>query len=225
MSDDDAGGEGEETRPLDGLAEALALKDESRTGWVLRGVTDPESVAAHSWGVTLLTLLYADAFDDPVDRKRALALATVHDLGEAKTGDVPTRADPDAETPPDDEQHAREREAMAEFARTLDGDALPDPDVDLPALFREYETCETPEARLVHDLDKVELLVQALAYERADRYDPAAGTPDAFAAYDDLDEFFATADAAIESSLGRRLYERIHAAYERAKKDGGSERA
>ena len=223
MTDDEA--DDATTDPLDGLVEALALKDEARTGWVLRGVTDPESVAAHSWGVTLLTLLYADAFDESVDRERALALATVHDLGEAKTGDVPTRADPDAKTPSDAEQHAREREAMAEFARILDGDALPAPDVDLPALFREYEACETVEARLVHDLDKVEMLVQALAYERADRYDPAAGTPEAFAAYDDLDEFFATADAAIESSLGRRLYERIHAAYERAKENEGSETA
>lgn len=223
MTDDEA--DDAATDPLDGLVEALALKDEARTGWVLRGVADPESVAAHSWGVTLLTLLYADGFNEPVDRERALALATVHDLGEAKTGDVPTRADPDAETPPDAEQHASEAEAMAEFATALDGDALPDPDVDLPALFREYEACETPEARLVHDLDKVEMLVQALAYERADRYDPAAGTPEAFAAYDDLDEFFATADAAIESSLGRRLYDQLHAAYEHAKESGGSETA
>src|SRR5690606_5214441 len=74
------------------LAEAaFRLKDEARGGWLLRGVRDPESVAAHSWGTALLCLLYAD--DAGVDRDRAMVMALVHDLAEARTGDVVARAD------------------------------------------------------------------------------------------------------------------------------------
>ena len=34
---------------IEALARAYALKDETRTGWQLREVEDPESVAAHTW--------------------------------------------------------------------------------------------------------------------------------------------------------------------------------
>lgn len=107
LSDDD----GVPADPLDALVTALALKDERRTGWQLRGVTDPEPVAAHSWGVSLLALLFTPS---DVDRDRVLRMAVVHDLGEAVVGDVPTRADPadqplDRESKPNPGRRTRSR--------------------------------------------------------------------------------------------------------------------
>lgn len=70
---------------------AFRLKDEPRGGWVLRGVSAPESVADHSWGTAFLCLLYAA--EAGVDRDRAVAMALIHDLAEAETGDIVARAD------------------------------------------------------------------------------------------------------------------------------------
>ena len=38
------------------VRQAYKLKSLSRQGWVRAGVTDPESVAAHSWGIALLVI-------------------------------------------------------------------------------------------------------------------------------------------------------------------------
>ncbi len=43
------------------------LKNTVRTGWVQRGVPEAESVAAHSYGVTFITLILAHNLDEPVD--------------------------------------------------------------------------------------------------------------------------------------------------------------
>jgi len=196
---------------LDALLAALALKDERRTGWQLRGVRDPESVAAHSWGVAYLCVVFggraAREFGEPFDVDRAVRLAVVHDLAEAETGDVPLRADTDPAERADNRE--RERAAMDDLAG-----ALPE---TVTASWEEYEGRDTPEATFVAEMDVVEMCLQALAYERAGRYDPADGEPDAFGAYDDLDEFFATAGPRLETDLGRRLFDRIHDRYEAAK--------
>ena len=207
---------------IDALLAAYDLKDERRTGWELRGVDDPESVAAHSWGVAYLVLALGDRFREDlpgVDLDRALQLAVVHDVAEAETGDVPTRAadvgdadegQPD-EDPTDDptRKEAAERAAMEDLAG-----ALPDRIEDA---WEAYETRESPEAVLVKECDLLDVCLQALAYERADRYDPAAGDPDAFEAYDDLDEFFATTEPRLQTDAGRALFSRIRERYEQVR--------
>ena len=95
MCDDNGAPSGAE-RLLTTLLGAYRLKDEARSGWVLRGVERPESVAAHSWGTALLCLIFAG--EAGVDRGRALAIATAHDVAEAEIGDIPARAHPDDRT-------------------------------------------------------------------------------------------------------------------------------
>ncbi|MFW5828030.1 MAG: HD domain-containing protein [Alkalispirochaeta sp.] len=84
---------------LDRAIEFTELKDVDRTGWVLRGVDDPESVADHSWGTAQLCLLFAAyATFDPdlaeIDPHRAVSMALVHDLAEVEVGDIPRRMAP-----------------------------------------------------------------------------------------------------------------------------------
>lgn len=195
--------------PLEFLLEALELKDERRTGWQLRGVADPESVAGHSWSVALLCLLFADECDEPIDPDRAVAMAVVHDLAEARTGDVATRAEDGAQRISAEEKERRERAAMAEFAASL-----PERAVDL---WEEYEARETPTARFVKDMDLVDTCLQALAYERGGRYDPDEDAP-AFEEYDALDEFFATAESRLSTDVGRRAFGAIREEYEAARR-------
>lgn len=198
---------------LDALLAALALKDERRTGWQLRGVEDPESVAAHSWGVAYLCLLYADRAG--VDAERALRLAVLHDLAEAETGDVPTRVDESKQPLGAAEKLAAERAAI--------DDLLAPFDPDHETSWVEYEERDHREddetALFVKDMDLVDMCLQALFYEREGRYDADAENPH-FEAFDDLDEFFATAEPRLRTEVGRDLFDAIRERYERVKRSG-----
>ena len=53
-----------------------------RTGWVLRGVPRPESVAGHILGVAHMALALAPRVQPPLDLGRVLAMAVLHDAPE-----------------------------------------------------------------------------------------------------------------------------------------------
>lgn len=131
------------------LLEALGLKRLPRAGWVRRGIEDPESVAAHAWGVAWLVLVL---LPPELRRERALAYAVLHDLPEVRVGDL-TPADGVSRP----EKQAREHGAM----QALCG-ARP----DLLDLWEAYERQQDPEARFVRQLDRLDMALQAVAYER-----------------------------------------------------------
>lgn len=142
----------------DQLLEALQLKALPRSGWVRVGVEQPESVAAHSWGVAWLVLTLCPR---ELDRGRALAIAVVHDLAEVRTGDITPhdRVDPA-------DKSAREAHAMQAMLA-----ALPNGD-ELLALWRQYEDGSTAEGRFVKACDKLDMALQASVYA-ADGVDTA----------------------------------------------------
>jgi putative hydrolase of HD superfamily len=135
----------------------LSLKLLPRTGWLQRGVANAESIAEHTFGVAALALLVGDLEPD-IDRGRLLAIALLHDLSEALLGDLPASAR--RLIGPDVKQQA-ERRALDELLAGLPASS------DYVALWTEYAQAGSREARLVKALDRVEMLAQALAYERA----------------------------------------------------------
>ncbi|HEY77472.1 MAG TPA: HD family hydrolase [Thermoflexia bacterium] len=138
------------------LHTALGLKRVPRTGWLLRGLTDVESVAEHAWGVALVVLTLAPGVDSPLDREKALIIALIHDLPERSLSDIPSPAL--AHLPPEVKREAEEA-ALAEMMQGL-------PDTPrLRAWWREFEEESTPEGRLVRDADRLEMLFQAYLYE------------------------------------------------------------
>jgi putative hydrolase of HD superfamily len=130
--------------------EAMALKDVDRAGWKRIGVTHPESVAAHSWGVALLALLRCPP---GLDREKLLAMAILHDLAEVRVGDLTPH-----DGVPREEKHRREREAM---------DALLAHRPDLRAIWDEAEAGVSAEARFLKDLDRADMGLQAERYTDA----------------------------------------------------------
>jgi putative hydrolase of HD superfamily len=80
-----------------------------------------------------------------------------------------------------------------------------------------YEARDSPEAILVKECDLLDTCLQAVAYERGDRYDPARGDPDAFDEYDDLDEFFATSEPRLRTDAGGDLFAAIRERYRAAR--------
>lgn len=139
----------EELHPLDRVP---------RSGFVLRGVTEPESVAAHSHFVALMTLLFVDEHPDLFDRHKALATALIHDISEARIMDIPM---PYADAFLKDAK-GRAEQAIAEDL--LDG--FPP---EYGVLHQELLDAATPEARLVRGLDKAQMMIKIVMYQREGR--------------------------------------------------------
>jgi putative hydrolases of HD superfamily len=138
-------------------SQVATLKLLPRTGWLQRGVVAAESVAEHSFGVAMLALLAGDAAGG-LDRGKLLAIALLHDLAEVLLSDLPASA---TRLLGAEHKHRAERGALEELFAQLPGRT------DYVELWAEYTTGASVEARLVKELDRVEMLVQALAYERA----------------------------------------------------------
>jgi putative hydrolase of HD superfamily len=125
------------------LFEAGMLKRTPRSGWQFLG-SGSESVADHSYRTALISFALA-RLDGTVDAARAVLLALVHDLPEARTGDLNYM----------NQKYVGADEAKA--ARDLAA-GLPFGD-ELTGLLGEYRAESTPEAKLVHDADQLELLL------------------------------------------------------------------
>ncbi len=132
------------------------LKRTARTGWAQRGIPQPESVAAHSYGVAFTALVLSQLVAVPIDAGKLLAMAVLHDLPEALTSDIPS---PAWSYLPAGIKTEAERHAMTEVLGSTPAAAT------LMALWEELEAAETPEAKLLHDADRLELFLQAANYE------------------------------------------------------------
>jgi putative hydrolase of HD superfamily len=146
------------------LIELQRLKRLERTGWTLRGLAPgAESVAAHSFGVALAAMMMADELISRgvrVDVERLLRMALLHDWAEARTGDMPRTG---GEYFGADARRSAERAAFDDIVRGL-GEKIW---TSYSELHTDYEHRASLEARLVKAADIVDLLVQALAFERA----------------------------------------------------------
>lgn len=145
-------------RVLNLIFRANRLKVTPRTGWAVKGVADFESVADHSHGVAFIALLLTECVAGDFDREKVLTMAVLHDLPESITGDLSLGGS--RLLPPG-------AKAQAE-SRALD-ELLEDQDFasSWKALWQEFEDQKSPEARLVRDADRIDLLNQALTYENA----------------------------------------------------------
>lgn len=134
------------------------LKKLKRTGWVLRGVPNPESIADHSFRVALITFFLADELKKrgvEINPDKAVRIALLHDIGEARITDIPQPALKYVD------KSEAERKAVEDLLKTS---PLPE---EYYQLWLEYEEGSTLEGRLVRFADKLEMLIQALEYESA----------------------------------------------------------
>lgn len=141
---------------LEALLSLGALEVLPRTGWLLAGAKEGESVAGHTLGVAQLVLSLAPEVVPALDWGRCLAMAILHDAPEALSGDLPS---PAAQHLPEGAKAAMERSIAQEVVTPLG--ALPE------ALFEEYTAQKTPEAVFVHLCDKLQMGVHLLRLERA----------------------------------------------------------
>jgi putative hydrolase of HD superfamily len=148
---------GRSTLPIiEAYFEINHLKGLLRQGWLRCGIEPArcESVAEHSFGVAMLAMLVADAHFPSLDPVRTLRMALLHDIGEIYAGDITPYHGVTRE-----EKKRRERESVVAVLGKLPG-----ADRYLDA-WEEYERGESDEARFVHAMDRLELVLQATIYE------------------------------------------------------------
>ena len=125
---------------------AERLKDAVRHGYSSGGRR--ESVAEHSWRITLMAFFLQDEFPE-ADMQKVMEMCLIHDLGECFTGDIPTFLKTDAD-------ENREEQLLFDWVRSL-----PEPHATrMTALYEEMAALETQEARIYKALDKMEAVLQ-----------------------------------------------------------------
>lgn len=128
------------------------LKWELRHSWTSTG--RQESVADHSWRLALLLMLCAPYLEKKFNLLRALQLAIIHDIGEAKIGDL-HYLEVNANKNAKDKRTRDETKAVEELAAILD-----DQENAIVSLWKEYEAKDTYESKIVNALDKLEVCIQ-----------------------------------------------------------------
>ena len=145
------------------LIELQRLKRLDRTGWTLRGQPNgTESVAAHSFGVTITAMMLVDEIKArglTVDGERVLRMALLHDWAETRVGDMPRTATNYFGN------EARKSAETKAFADIINGVGAGESAYAI--LHEDYEQRTSLEARLVKAADVIDLLVQAYALEKA----------------------------------------------------------
>ena len=131
---------------LDILHVAEKLKDTPRHCTTTNGRT--ESVAEHSWRISLMAFLLRNEFPE-LDIDKVIRMCLIHDLGECFTGDIPTfkKTDKDRDT---------EDSLLKQWIKTLPEETSR----EMEALFEEMDAQNTAEAKLYKSLDKLEALIQ-----------------------------------------------------------------
>lgn len=128
------------------MAIAERLKCNTRHSWT--STYRHESVAEHSWRLTLLAYFVQDEFPE-ADMNKVIQMCILHDLGEAITGDIPAFY----KTQKDEEVEDRKIEELFQTLPPFYQDKL------LP-LFREMGELATLEAKIYKALDKMEAIFQ-----------------------------------------------------------------
>lgn len=141
----------QDTSAVDFLYEVGLMKRYKRTGWLIAGVPDPESIADHSHRTAVAAAVIASM--EGANPERAAFLALFHDTQETRVTDIPHVGKRYLKAASNTEVTADQTAGLPEVLAQVIGHAV-----------GEYEAKESPEARCARDADKLECLIQAVEY-------------------------------------------------------------
>lgn len=130
-----------------------------RSGWIREKVKDPESVAEHSFRVSVLAMVLSDKLGYKLDKNKLIKMAILHDLGEVITGDIVTERYDIIDLKKRDEKERKEKEGIREIFEKI---GLSN---EYVKIFEEMIGRTTKEAKVFSQFDKLEMALQALEYE------------------------------------------------------------
>jgi len=164
------------------LNEIGMLSKTPRSGFAFLG-SGTQSVAEHSYHVTVIALVLADIVEESVDRQKLMSLCLFHDLLEARTGDL---------------NYVHKKYVTKDDSKALKDFLKDDAPLrqEIGSFIEEYEEADTIEARLAHDADQLELLL-ILKQE----YDTGNGR---------AMEWFAAVSERLTTDAAKKLSKQIH---------------
>ena len=131
---------------LEALAVAERLKDTTRHCYTSKG--RHESVAEHSWMMTLMAFFMKNEFPE-ADINKVIQMCIIHDLGECFTGDIPTFL------------KTKDHEVSEENLLNDWVESLPKSTRDeMLSLYKEMKERKTLEAKIYKAIDSLEAVIQ-----------------------------------------------------------------
>lgn len=141
------------------------LKTTKREGWRRFGIARGESISDHMYRMSMISMFAPPSLRDKLDLHKCMKMCLIHDMAESLVGDI-TPVDGVAKP----EKSRREAETMEYMTNTLIGNVWggqgKSVGEEIRAIWQEYEDSETLESHYVHDIDKIELLLQMVEYEK-----------------------------------------------------------
>jgi 5'-deoxynucleotidase len=130
------------------------LKTVKRSGWIHKSnIISPESVADHSYSMCMMSMILAEIIN--LDSGHIMKMVIIHDLAESLVGDHM----------PDDisseEKQLVEDKAMKKIISKLPNSLRK----NYLNIWNEYNDNITVNAKFVHNMDKLEMALQAKEYE------------------------------------------------------------
>ena len=131
---------------LDALSVAVRLKDITRHCYTEKG--RHESVAEHSWMMTVIAFFLIDEFPE-ANMNNVIQMCIIHDLGECFTGDIPTFEK--------NKQHDKiEFDLLDEWLSSLPMNTSE----RMKKVYQEMKEQETFESKIYKAIDSLEALIQ-----------------------------------------------------------------
>lgn len=165
---------------LNFFLEIEKLKTMPRTGWVLAGVKDPETIAEHTFRLAILTWLLAEKRNFNVEK--AIKIAFSHDIGEVRAGDITpflyyprlpkekekrkkmlmkwARLSRKEKKEIGRKKFIKEKKALLKLTKPLS----PNLRNEFSSLWSEYERGILREGKFVNQLNRIETLIQSIEY-------------------------------------------------------------
>jgi len=171
---------------LDFFKTAANLKNIPRQGWIDKlSIHNPESVADHSYSMAIIGMVISDLENH--DSEKILKMILLHDLAESRVGDL-TPGQLSKERKIDLENNAF-NQITERLPETIKSQYL--------KIWNEYQESTSPESKLVHQMDKLEMVLQAKLYQN-DGY-----------AYEKLESFFKSAKTDITNPKLKEIFTEI----------------
>lgn len=129
------------------------LKKIPRQGWIDKlSVDNPESVAEHVFSMAIIGMIFSDLKN--MDTGKILKIILLHDLAESIIGDITP------EKISKEEKQIIENKAMKNILKNLPSSIQK----QYYLLWEEYQLNNSKEAKIVHQIDKLEMALQAKIY-------------------------------------------------------------
>ena len=170
----------------DFLKTSANLKNISRQGWIDKlSLENPESVADHTFSMAIMGMVISDL--ENLNSEKILKMILLHDLAESKVGDIV----PDKMSV--EEKQRLENSAFDQIVKTLPESIIP----NYVSIWKEYQENNSIESQIVHQIDKLEMALQAKIYQ--------------FQGYskENLESFFESAKSSITHPRLKELFTKI----------------